>query len=157
MADAHDHPVDLAHGGDPQLGRERRRIDRERVVAGGHERGRHALEQPGAVVGHLGRLAVDERRRADDRATEGGRHRLHPEADAEQRETALGGDPDGPDRDPGVVRVARSGRDDDPAQVRRRIVGHRRDGPMSIASLRTTRTSAPAAWSAWTRLNVKLS
>ena len=27
----------------------------------------------------------------------------------------------------------------------------------SMASLRTTRTSAPAAWSAWTRLNVKLS
>jgi hypothetical protein len=27
----------------------------------------------------------------------------------------------------------------------------------SIASLRTTRTSAPAACSAWTRLNVKLS
>ena len=56
----------------------------------------------------LGRLAVDERRRADDRRPEGGRHRLHPEAHAEQRDPALGGDLDRVDRDAGVVRVARA-------------------------------------------------
>ena len=42
VADAHDDPVALAHRGDPQLGRQRRRVDRERVIAGGHERGGHA-------------------------------------------------------------------------------------------------------------------
>ena len=111
VADAHDHPVDLAHRGHPQLRRQRRGIDRQRVIAGGHERRRHALEQPGAVVGHLGRLAVDERRGADDRRPERGRHRLHPEADAEEREAALGGDLDRPDRD-------RRRRPDRPARAR---------------------------------------
>ena len=83
--------------------------------------------RPGAVVGHLGRLAVDERRRADDRRAERRRHRLHPEAHAEQRDAALGGDLDGVDRDAGVVRVARARRDDDPAEVRGGIVGQRLD------------------------------
>ena len=82
VADAHDHPVDLAHRGDAQLRRQRRRVDRQRVVARGHERRRHPLEEPGAVVGHLRRLAVDERRGADDRRPERRRHRLHPETDA---------------------------------------------------------------------------
>ena len=77
VADAHDHPVDLAHRGHAQLRRQRRRVDRERVVAGGHERRRHALEQARAVVGHLRRLAVDEGRGADDRRAERRRHRLH--------------------------------------------------------------------------------
>ena len=38
VAEAHDDPVDLAHRGHPQLRGERRRIDAQRVVAGGHER-----------------------------------------------------------------------------------------------------------------------
>src|SRR6185369_5547323 len=41
---------------------------------------------------------------------------------------ALGGDLDRPDRDPGIVRVARTGRDDDATQARRRVVGHLGDG-----------------------------
>ena len=48
--------------------------------------------RPGAVVGDLGGLAVDERRGADDRRAERRGHRLHPEADAEQRDAAIGGD-----------------------------------------------------------------
>ena len=158
VADAHDHPVDLAHRRHPQLRGERRGVDRERVVAGRHERRRHALEQAGPVVGDLGRLAMDEGRGTDDRRAERGRHRLHPEADAQERERAVGGHLDRPDRDPGIVRIARAGRDDDAAQVRGRVVGQvSATAPISMASLRTTRTSAPAAWSACTRLNVKLS
>ena len=125
MADPHHHPVDLAHGGHAQLGRQGRRIDRERVVARGHERRRHAIEQPLAVVGDLGSLAVDERRGAHDRGTEGLGHRLHPQAHAEQRDPPVGGDLDGGHADAGVVRVARPRRDDDAAQVGGRIVGQR--------------------------------
>ena len=65
--------------------------------------------------------------RADDGRPERHGHGLHPEAHAEQREAALGGDRDALDRDAGVVGVARPGRDDDPAQVRRRVVGELAD------------------------------
>ena len=70
VANAHDHAVDLAHRRHPQDVGERRGIHRQRVVAGGHERRRHALEQALTVVGHLRRLTVDERRRSHDRRTE---------------------------------------------------------------------------------------
>src|SRR6185312_2952101 len=51
------------------------------------ERTRHALEQPGAVVPHLGRLAVHHAaRRAHDLSAVGLADRLVPEADAENRD-----------------------------------------------------------------------
>src|SRR5207245_7899882 len=43
-----------------------------------------AGEQARAIVRHLGRLAVNERRGADDCGSERGSHRLHPEADTKQ-------------------------------------------------------------------------
>ena len=78
-------------------------------------------------MGHLRRLAVDERRRPDDRRAERGRHRLHPEADAEERDRPVAGDLDRRDRDAGGVRVAGPGRDDDPPQLRVGIGGERLD------------------------------
>ena len=126
VADAHDHPVDLAHGGHAQLGRERCRVHRERVIAGGHERRRHPGEQPGAIVGDLGRLAVDEGRGADDRRPEDLGHRLHPETDTEHRDRPCGRDLDRLDRDARVVGIAGSRRDDDASQMRLR---GRRPGP----------------------------
>ena len=73
VAEAHDDAVLGARGADVQVGGERRRVDHQRVVARGRERLGHALEQAGAVVDDLGRLAVDERRRADDRGAVGRR------------------------------------------------------------------------------------
>ena len=112
-------------------GGQRRRVDRERVVAGGHERRRHPLEQPGAVVGHLGRLAVDERRRPDD-AT-----RRTPPPSTASRGRRRGAGSRAPRRPRSVAttrrrrRVARARRDDDPAQVGRRVVGEGLDpGPV---------------------------
>ena len=67
VAEPHDDAVLGARRGDVQVGGQRRRVDHQRVVARGRERLRHALEQAGAVVDDLGRLAVDERRGADDR------------------------------------------------------------------------------------------
>ena len=83
-------------------------IDAQRVVARGHEARRHPGEEAGAVVGDLGRLAVDERGGPDDPRPVRGGHRLHPEADAEQRDLARRRDLDGVHRDPGMVRVARA-------------------------------------------------
>ena len=128
VADAHHDAVDLAHRGHPELGRQRRRVDRQRVVAGGHERRRHAREQAGAVVGHLGRLAVDE-----GRARGRSRRRTRRPSTASRGTRRAAGSPGRAatsivvDRHAGVVRVARPGRDDDPAQVRVRVVGERLD------------------------------
>ena len=117
VAQAHHDPIRLAHRGDAQLVRQRRRIDAQRVVARRHERRRHALEQARAVMRDLGRLAVDERRCAHDRRAVDLRHRLHPEADAQQRNAALARDPDRVHRHAGGVGIARTGRDDDPGEV----------------------------------------
>ena len=127
VADAHDDPVDLAHRGHAQLRRERREVDREGVVARGHERRRHALEQawPSWVTSD-----------ASPWTSVGARTIDAPKAaaiDCIPRQTPRSGRPRSAatrtcsDRDPGIVRVARTGRDDDPAQVGRRVVGHRRD------------------------------
>ena len=101
VSETHDHPVLLGQGGDPEDVREATPVDRQRVVARRHERRRQPAEESLAVVGHLGRLAMDERRRADDRAAEGDRHRLHPEADPEQRDRPIGRDLDRGDGDAG--------------------------------------------------------
>ena len=108
VADAHDHPIDLGHRGDPELRGERLGIDRQRVVAGGHEARRHAGEEARAIVGDLGRLAMDERRSAHDPCAVGRGHRLHPEADAEERDLARRGDLDRVHGDARVARVARA-------------------------------------------------
>ena len=148
-------PVVLAHRGDAELLRQRRGVDAERVVARGQERRRHALEQPAPSW----RTSRPRRGRASarGRSTPPNAAAIDcmPEADAEQRDLALG-----------ARRGSRPPR-------RRRRPGRPGPGEMtiplrsaaassasasmparSIASLRTTRTSAPAAWSAWTRLNV---
>ena len=43
-------PVDLAHGRHPELRREGRRVDAQRVVPGGHERRRHPREAYGSPL-----------------------------------------------------------------------------------------------------------
>ena len=90
------------------------------------------------------RLAVDERRGAHDRRPERGGHRLHAQADAQERDPPLGREADRLDRDAGV-RPGRTG----PGEMtipRRSAAGSSASASSparSIASLRTTRTSAP--------------
>ena len=153
MADAHDHVVIRGPGGDHDLGRERLRGHAQGVVSRGHERVGHAREQPAAVVADARRLAVDERRGAPDRGSEGSGHGLHSQAHAQERDLAL--DRDGPRLDtpaesgspgPGETTMPRSS-----------AAGSAAIASMparSIASLRRTRPSPPAASRAWTRLNV---
>ena len=114
--------------------------------------------RPGPVVGDLGRLAVDERRGPDDRRPERGRQRLHPQAHPEQRDAVLRGHADRRHRDarrppgrpgPGEMTI--------PRRSAAGIVGQGLDAGPVDRVVAQDRTSAPAAWRAWTRLNVKLS
>src|SRR2546423_3091254 len=104
------------------------RVDDQRVVAAGHERGIEPGEDRPSVVLDLRRLAVHGLA-AHDLSTEGHGQCLMAEADAENRR-ALGGEArDCRARDPGLGRGARPGRHDHalvaaPAQVvRPRLAG----------------------------------
>src|SRR3954451_19438207 len=86
-------------------------VDHQRVVAPDGQRVRQALEQPGAIVLDLGRLAVDGDV-AHDLAPERLSERLVAEADAQRRHPGLGEAPHRLDRDARLVGRARARRDD---------------------------------------------
>jgi hypothetical protein len=71
---------------------------------------------------------MDEGRGAYDRGTEGGRHRLHPEADPSKGRLRSAATLTAPTEIPASSGSARTGRDDDATQARRRVVGHLGDG-----------------------------
>ena len=128
VADAHDDPVDLAHRGHPQLRRQRRRVDRERVVAGRHERRRHALEQ---ARRRRGSPRTPRRGRASARGRST-RRTPPPSTASRGRRRAAGArgrrrPRPSPTEMPASSGSPGPGRDDDPAQVRGRVVGERLD------------------------------
>src|SRR5215813_4629044 len=84
VAQAHDLAVDGPRG-DIETIRQRRSLDRERVVARGLERRRQAAEYTGTGVRDRRRLAVHQCLRADDLAAESLSERLMTQADAENR------------------------------------------------------------------------
>src|SRR5215212_8666872 len=105
-------------------------VDHQRVVAPDGQRVRQALEQPGAVVLDLGRLAVDGDV-AHDLAAERLGERLVAEADPQRRHPGLGEAPHRLDRDARLVGCARARRDDHAVPLAleqladgRRVVAH---------------------------------
>ena len=123
----------------------RSRVDDQRVVATGHERGFEAREDRPAVVLDLGGLAV-HRLAAHDLAAEGRRERLVAEADAEHRRAA-------PPRSGGSPRPTRRPRRACTAPARRSPRSGARSSSSST-SLRTTSSSAPSSPRYCTRLYV---
>src|SRR5947208_5513588 len=118
VPDAHD----LVVGGPRralELGRQRRRVDHQRVVARRREALREAREQPAPVVQDGRGLAVHDAPGTHDRAAEGGADRLVPEADAEDGEPAREA-LDERHRDARLARRAWPGRDHDAVGAERR-------------------------------------
>src|SRR4051812_41206370 len=109
MAHGHQHAA-AARGGLELAGQVL--VDHEAVVAGHLERVRKPVEQPFAVVLDLRRLAV-HRHVPHDAPAERLPERLVAEADAKRRHAGLREATHGLDRDPGLVRRAGAGRDDD--------------------------------------------
>ena len=106
-------------------------------------------------MGDRRRLAVDERRGTDDRAAVCLGHRLHPEADPEQRDLALARDRTASIETPAWSGSPGPGRHDDPAEVGGRVVREPLDPRPVDRVVPDDSHSAPAASRAWTRLKVK--
>ena len=116
------HLAVLRAGGDRQLVRHAH--GRERVVAPCLDLLGQAREDPLAVVSDAARLAVQERLRLADLASEGLDDRLMAEADPEGRD----GRPEPPDqlhRDARILRASGAGRDDEPVGCERLRLLHR--------------------------------
>jgi hypothetical protein len=111
VAKTHDLAV-LRPCGDLEVSRETRFEDHQRVIAGRLEAGGKTPEDPAAVVGDGGRLAVHLSARAGDRPPEGLPDGLVAQADAQDRHPGVKA-LDQPERDAGPVGVAGPGRDHD--------------------------------------------
>jgi hypothetical protein len=149
MAHAHDLAV-VGSRRDLELVGQARRLDRERVVARGHERGRQACEYAATVVRDRRELAVHHVLRAHDPAAERLADRLVAEAHAEDRHAA-GEPPDQRHRDAGLVRRARARRHDDLLGLPRLdLVERDRVVAMHVHV-------GPSSPKYWTRFQVKLS
>ena len=128
VADAHDHPA--AGARHLEIVAQGVRVDDERVVAPHRQRRAEAgVDRPAVVLDRRG-LAVDGLV-AHDGGPVGLREGLVPQADAERRDAGLGEGADRLHGDPGLVRRAGPGRDDDavPAAVEeildaRAVVAH---------------------------------
>ena len=146
MPEAHD----LALGrprADLEAGRQRLALDEERVVSRRLERRGDAVEEAAAVVKDGRRLSVHQAPGAHDAPPVGLPDRLVPQTDSEDRQTAAESLQD-LERDAGLVRRARTGRDE-------QAMGRRARMPAtSIPSFLKTSTSAPSSPRYWTRLKV---
>jgi hypothetical protein len=142
-------PHDLAvggPGGDLEALGQRLALDCQRVIAGGGERARQAGEHADARVLDGGGLAVHQRPGSDHPAAERVADCLVAEADAEDRHPAAEA-ADHLERDAGLGRRARPGRDADAVRLRARAISSQ-----VISSLRKTRTCSPSSPKYCTRL-----